>query len=325
MSVPVLKALSEQYPETEIYLLTGKLFNPLFSDINNLNILNPDLKGKHKGIKGLFILFTEIKKNVSPDIVIDIHDVLRTKILRLLFKFSGIKVRKIDKGRRAKRKLTKQKNKVLKPLKHTTERYTETFFKAGLDLNLKYSFKKNIKSDNIHISDLVNSDKKNIGIAPFAKHLQKQYPIEKTEELIKLLSENNYQILLFGGGNKEKETANKIAEKYKNTINIIGKYSLKDEIALMNNLDVMITPDSGNMHLAALTSVKIISIWGATHPFAGFTPFVEDNRHLIIRNSNLKCSPCSIFGNKKCYKHTLECLYSIPPEEIFTLCKKITD
>ncbi len=325
MTVPVLKALSEQYPENEIYLLTGKFFNPLFSDINNLKILNPDLRGKHKGIKGLFSLFKEIKKNISPDIVIDIHDVLRTKILRFLFKLSGIKVQKIDKGRKEKKNLTKQKNKILKPLKHTTERYKETFLKAGFDFELNYFSGKNIKSNGIPASDLINPDKRNIGIAPFAKHLQKQYPIEKTEKLIKLLSENNYQILLFGGGNKEKEIADRIAEKYKNTINIIGKYSLKDEIALMNDLDVMITPDSGNMHLAALTSVKIISIWGATHPFAGFTPFISENKHFIIQNNDLNCRPCSVFGNKKCYKNTIECLTSIEPEEVFKICKKITD
>ncbi len=322
LSVPVIKAVSEQNKDAEIYLMTNKLYNVFFEGIENVKFINPDLKVKHKGFIGLFNLYREIKKEISPDFIIDIHDVLRTKILRLFFSVSGTKTYKINKGRKEKKKLTRKKNKILKPLKHTSERYLEVFEKAGFPVKLSYNGKN--LSISSKIIDLTKGKKKKIGIAPFAKHLQKQYPIEKTEELIKKLSGNGFHVFLFGGGEKEKTIAENIAGKYQNTISVIGKLSFKEEIELIAGLDVMITPDSGNMHIAALTSTKIISVWGATHPFAGFTPFVPSKQHFILQNENLSCRPCSVFGNKKCYKNTLECLRSITPEEIYELCEKIT-
>ncbi len=324
LSVPVIKAVTEQHNTAEIYFITNKLYNNFFPKNKNLHFINPELKGKHKGLTGLFALYRQIKKDISPDVLIDIHDVLRTKILRFFFALSGIKSFKIDKGRSDKKQLTRKKHKILKPLKHTGERYAETFEKAGFPINLNFQKKEKAKNISSEIKQIIEGTEKRIGIAPFAKHLQKQYPLEKTEILIKQLSENNFHIFLFGGGEQEKNIAEKIETQYKNTLSVIGKLSMKEEIELIDNLDIMITPDSGNMHIAALTSVTIISIWGATHPFAGFTPFVPEEQHKIIQNNELKCRPCSVFGNKKCYKNTLECLYSISPDDIFNLCKKIT-
>jgi len=324
MSVSVLSALSTQHAEHDIYLITNKLYNPFFSNISNLTILNPDLKGKHKGIKGLYFYYKELKKEINPDIFIDIHDILRTKIIRFFFQLNGVKTVKIDKGRKEKKQLTRKKNKLLKPLKHTTERYIETFLKADILIHNQPRTIIEYHINTSEISNLLQGSEKKIGIAPFAKHIQKQYPINKTEELIQKLVKDNYKIFLFGGGKEEKQIAEKISKEIPNVTSLIGKFSLKDEIAFIDKLDVMITPDSGNMHIAALTSVRIISIWGATHPYAGFTPNVPENNLYIIQNNNLSCRPCSIFGNKKCYKNTLECLTSIEPEEIFQVCKKIT-
>ncbi|NPA68213.1 MAG: glycosyltransferase family 9 protein [Chlorobi bacterium] len=324
LSVPVIKAALDRYKEAEIYLMTNKLYNSFFPENPKLHFINPDLKGKHKGITGLFALYRQTKKEISPDIVIDIHDVLRTKILRLFFALTGIKTYKTDKGRKEKRKLTRKKNKILKPLKHTSRRYAGTFAKAGLPLILEYKNKIKPGTASNKIKELIAGKEKKIGIAPFAKHRQKQYPLEKTEKLIKLLTDNGFSIFLFGGGEKEQKIAENIASKYDNTTSVIGKLSIKEEIELIDNLDIMISPDSGNMHIAALTSVKIISIWGATHPYAGFTPFVPENRHFIIQNNNLECRPCSVFGNKSCYKNSLECLNTIKPEGIAAICNKIT-
>ncbi len=324
LTVPVLKTFTEQQPNNSIFLLTKTFFNPLFSEISDIEIINPDFNNKHKGIFGLYKLYKEIKTRVNPDIVIDLHDVLRTKFIRFMFRLSGIKTVKINKGRKEKKRLTRRKNKLLKPLKHTASRYKETFERAGFTINLNQSFTNSHQFSKKRPDNISEKEPKEIGIAPFAKHIQKQYPIEKTKILIRKLSKEGYKIFLFGGGKKEKEIAEKIAENFSNVTSLIGKLPLEEEIEFINRLDVMITPDSGNMHIAALTSVKIISIWGATHPFAGFTAFVPENRHYIVQNEQLTCRPCSVFGNKECYKKTLECLNTIEPEEIFNLCKKIT-
>ncbi len=321
--VPVVEAFSKRYDDVEIFMLTNKLFNPFFSEINNLTLINPKLKGKHKGFLGLFKLYKEIKKEYSIDVVIDLHDVLRSKFLRFLFTFSGIKTFKIEKGRDKKKKLVKQKEKVLKQLKHSAERYKDVFEDADFYFSLD---KKNIQKkkqlpDEFRFKSLESVAK--IGIAPFAMHKQKQYTYSKMLQVIEQLNERGYEMFIFGGGNSEKEKAFKIENKFKNVSSLIGKYKLQDEMKIISNLDLMITMDSSNMHIAALMGVNIISIWGATHPYAGFTPFISDEKSFIIQNEDLTCRPCSVYGNKECYKGTLECFETIQVDEIIKTCEGI--
>ena len=152
-------------------------------------------------------------------------------------------------------------------------------------------------------------------------HEQKQYPIDKMKTVIEILDEKGYQIFIFGGGNQEKKIAENIEKTSNNIHSVIGKFSLEEEIALISKLDLMISMDSANMHIAALTGIKIVSIWGATHPFAGFTPFIQKEKSYIIQNETLDCRPCSVYGNKKCYKETLECMNSILPDRIAKVCE----
>jgi len=320
LTVPVIKAMSMKYSDAEIFILTNKLFNPFFKEIQNLRFTNPELKGKHKGILGLFKLFKEIKKN-NFDVVIDLHDVIRSTFLRTLFKLSGVKTFKIDKGRKEKKLLIKKDSKKLRQLKHSSERYKDVFAKAGFNFELNKDFKVARKELPNNFAFKNSSEIKKIGIAPFAKHEQKQYPFEKVQELISLLSEKNHEIFIFGGGKKEKDLSEKLENEFKNVSSIIGKYKLEEEIAIISNLDLMISMDSSNMHIAALTGIKIISIWGATHPFAGFTPFISDDKSFIVQNENLQCRPCSVYGNKGCYKGTLEC-FDISANEVFNVCEK---
>ncbi len=323
MSVPLVRALSKQYPNSKILYLTRKSFNPFFSDIQNLVLINPDLNREHKGIWGLFKLYKQINKRYQPEFILDIHDVLRSKILRFFFKLSGKKVFVIDKGRKEKKALTRRENKILKPLKHSTLRYAEVAEKAGFSLKLskKHVFKAELKGK---LLDVLSKDKKNIGIAPFAMHIQKQYPLEKTEQVIDLLIKNGYRVLIFGGGKKEQEFADDLSKNSQDIISVIGKFSLDDEIKLISNLDLMISMDSSNMHIAALTGIHIVSVWGGTHPFAGFTPFVADEKSHIIQREDLACRPCSVFGSTACYKERLEC-FDIEAVNIVEQCKRILE
>jgi ADP-heptose:LPS heptosyltransferase len=322
LTVPVIKALAEQHKEHQISLLTNKLFNPFFAHIPNLAVINPDLKVKHKGVIGLYKLFKSLKEDVDPDIVFDLHDVIRTKIIRFFFLFTKVKAFKISKGRREKRNLTKRKNKKLKELKHTVLRYRETLIKGGIVTNLENTS----QNREFRISDkakqIIENNFVKVGIAPFAKHFQKQYPLEKSKELIRLLSERGYRIYIFGGGKKEQAFAKEMEKSYKSITSLVNKYPLQDEIALIDKTDVMITMDSANMHIAALTGTNIVSVWGATHPFAGFTPFTKTGKTVYIQNEKLVCRPCSVYGNKECYIGTFECMESISPEEIAEACER---
>lgn len=154
-----------------------------------------------------------------------------------------------------------------------------------------------------------------IGIAPFAAHKGKIYPLEKMERVIELLLERepNCRIFLFGGGAEERELLTQWESRHDRcTCALLG--SLYNELVLMSHLDTMVSMDSANMHLASLTGTRVVSVWGATHPFAGFMGWNQSPADAV--QTTLPCRPCSIFGNKPCLHGDYPCLNSITPEEI---------
>ena len=154
-----------------------------------------------------------------------------------------------------------------------------------------------------------------IGIAPFAAHKGKIYPLEKMERVIELLLERepNCRIFLFGGGAEERELLTQWESRHDRcTCALLG--SLYNELVLMSHLDTMVSMDSANMHLASLTGTRVVSVWGATHPFAGFMGWNQSPADAV--QTTLPCRPCSIFGNKPCLHGDYPCLHSITPEEI---------
>ena len=106
--------------------------------------------------------------------------------------------------------------------------------------------------------------------------------------------------MLFGGGKKEIEILDSLASNKENVINMAGKIKFQQELALISNLDVMLSMDSGNAHIAAMLGVKVITLWGATHPFAGFSPFNQPLENALVSDRNqFPKLPTSVYGNKK--------------------------
>ena len=294
MTVPVLRALTAQHPDIKITVLTRSFFKPFFEDIKNVEVCSADLKGKHKGVLGLYKLSKELKK-LQFDAVADLHNVLRTKVLK--FFFSGKKVVQLDKGRAEKKALTTGKS--FKQLKTTHQRYADVFEALGYLVDLSNpKFPKPVKlSENLE-SFFFNKKLKAIGIAPFAAHQSKMYPLEKMKEVISRLSKE-YNIILFGGGEEEIEILSEFETRFKNTISIAGKLTLDEELHVISNLDVMLAMDSGNAHIAAMLGIKVVTIWGVTHPFAGFAPFNQlDSLAITANREKFPLIPTSVYGNK---------------------------
>ena len=301
MIVPVLKEFLSQNPDTEIVFVSRKNFADLFDGVERLTFRGVNLDN-YKGVFGLRKLALELKKEFQPDFVADLHNVLRTKILSFFFK----KTATLDKGRTEKKQLTQKENKIKKPLKPTTERYADIFRKLGFKLKLSHQLPEN------------TLQKSGIGFAPFAQHEGKMLPIEKSLELVKVLSQKN-QVYLFGGGKKEVEILSKWEQELDNVTSLAGKLSLTQELQKMAELETMISMDSANMHLASLVGTRVISVWGATHYFAGFLGYGQSEND-IVEIKNLECRPCSVFGNKPCYRGDYACLNKI---EISEILKKI--
>jgi ADP-heptose:LPS heptosyltransferase len=311
MTVPVIRALLNQYPDLKVTVLTRKQFNPIFRSIPGVEIYTADLKGKHRGVFGLYQLSRSLKK-LKIDAVADLHNVLRTKILRLFF--MGTPFYSIDKGRAEKKALLS--GQLFEPLKTTHQRYAEVFAQLGYDVNLENPvFPKPIDLNQSKVFKHLELKRPLIGIAPFAAHQGKMYPLQLMEEVIAQLS-NNYQIVLFGGGKMEAKALSRIEKQFANVVSVAGKMSLNEELALISNLDLMISMDSGNGHLAAIYGIKVLTIWGVTHPFAGFAPYQQGEGHqLLADRQKYPLIPTSIYGNK-CPEGYEQASASIPPSRI---------
>ncbi|MBJ2174231.1 glycosyltransferase family 9 protein [Aureibaculum sp. A20] len=315
MVVPIIRALVEQYPTVKITMVSRTFLKPLFDDIPNVHFYAADVKGTHKGLMGLYKLSKELKQ-LKFNAFADLHNVLRSKVLR--FFLFGIKMAVIDKGRAEKKALTRIENKIFKPLKTSHERYADVFGKLGYPINLLNPIFPEKEKLSERITNLIGLDhKKWIGIAPFAQHQGKMYPLDLIEKVIdKLTVSNNYKVLLFGGGEKEIKALNDLENRYSDTITVAGKLNFKEELALISNLDGMLSMDSANGHLSAMQGVKTITIWGVTHPYAGFTPFNQPQEYQILPDlEKYPKLPCSIYGNKICEGYE-DVMRSIDPQTV---------
>ena len=308
IAIPVLYSVAKKYPEDNFLLLTKSSWQSMFvNKPSNLTIYPVYTKDRHKGIRGIIRLLRELSSviNVREIKIADIHGVIRSYFVDFYFRFKGKPVVVIDKGKREKQKLIRQKNKIMKPVKTTLDRYREVFEKLGYDSSLCF---------NGLFSEKPVNEQIRIGIAPFAKHRGKTYPLEQMEEVVCRLNElPNLQIVLWGGKDNHK-LLESWAEKHVKVTSVAGRMSLQEELFLMNQMDLMISMDSANMQLASLVNTPVISIWGATHPFAGFYGYNQNESNII--QLDLPCRPCSIFGNKPCKQGDYACLKQITPEMI---------
>ena len=301
MTVPVIRAFVAQNPNIKITVVSRPFFQPFFDGIENVSFFGVDLNHRHKGFIGLLRLFSDLRK-LNIDAVADLHNVLRSKIVRTLFALSGKKVAATDKGRAEKKALTSLTNKVFAPVKPMVERHVETFKKLGFSVDLtnpKFPEKAILLEDILKITGTKNQNW--IGIAPFAQYESKVYPIDLMQQVIDGLTKNkNCKIFLFGGGEKEIQLLNQLQNQHENVLVLAGKIQFKQELEVISNLDLMLSMDSGNAHISSMLGVKVITLWGATHPYAGFKPFNQpDDFCLTSDRDKYPLLPTSIYGNKK--------------------------
>lgn len=301
MTVPVIRALVEQNVNVKVTVVSRPFFAPFFNDIPNVDFFPVDLNKRHKGFIGLLQLYSDLRK-LQIDCVADLHNVLRSKIIRSLFAISGKKVAATDKGRAEKKALTRAKDKIFAPVTSMFDRHVYTFQQIGFSIDLsKPTFpEKGALTDEI-VSITGAKNKKWIGIAPFAQYQTKVYPFDLMQKVIDGLAKNNNQkIFLFGGGKEEIDQLNQLKDSHLNVIVVAGKIKFQQEINLISNLDLMLSMDSGNAHIAAMLGTKVITIWGATHPYAGFKPFNQPDNFCVTADREIfPLLPTSVYGNKK--------------------------
>ena len=338
MTVPVVYSLAMQYPHVRVTVLSRPFARPFFENLApNVGFMEADIKGEYKGVKGLNALYRRlIAKQFTA--IADLHSVLRSDYLRMRFNLANFKVAHIDKHRKGKRKLVAASDKKLEQQPTSFQNYADVFAQLGYPIHMNFTSIYGDKQGNLatlpqevfRVGDsAISLEDKHvtepwIGIAPFAAHEGKIYPVQLMEKVIQRLIHNHphCHIFLFGGGANETPVMNEWAEKYPSVINASSHlHGLQQELILMSHLHVMLSMDSANMHLASLVNTPVVSIWGATHPYAGFMGWHQEPANAV--QLDLPCRPCSIYGNKTCMRGDFACMKNISPELVVEKIDKV--
>lgn len=322
MTVPVVDSLARQYPDVRITMLSRPFARPFFEYMpQNVGFMEADLKHEYYGVKGLNALYRRLTaKNFTA--IADFHSVLRSDYLRMRFNIDRYKVAHVDKHRSERKLLVSQSGKRLQPLPTSFDNYTDMLARLGYPVRLDFrSIFPPEGGDMSRLPASFNVPKADgeawIGIAPFAAHEGKIYPLELMEQAVRQIVSRHpgCRLFLFGGGDTEIAALNEWSAKFERCVNasaLLG--GIGSELILMSHLDVMISMDSANMHMASIVGTPVVSVWGATHPYAGFMGWGQSIDNAV--QSDMPCRPCSIFGNKPCLRGDFMCMKSIPPEEI---------
>lgn len=321
MAVPVVYSLARQYPNVRITMLSRPFARPFFENLApNVGFMEADIKNEYHGIKGLNALYRRLTAKQFTAVA-DLHNVIRSNYLRMRFNVGQTRVAHIDKHRQQRRQLTASRGKVMEPLPTAFENYAKVFEELGYPIQPEFTSILTPEQTNLRLLPEIIGEKKPfqqwIGIAPFAAHAQKTLPLDKIRSVIQRITLNHpsCRIFLFGGGEHERQLIDAIAAEDKHCINASAQlHGLRQELILMSHLDVMVTMDSSNMHLASLVATPVVSVWGATHPYAGFMGWGQKAEDAI--QVDLPCRPCSIFGKRPCQRGDMACLTSIDPEAI---------
>lgn len=301
MMVPVLKALTTQHKNVRVTIVSRAFFKPFFAGIPKVDFYSAEPNRRHKGLKGILKLYKELKA-LHITSVADLHNVIRSKIVTALFKYSGKNTATVDKARAQRAALIRPDNKVFEPLTAVTKRYAEVFDKLGFPVKLEtVSMPERLDFTPDVLAFTGTRNGYWVGIAPFAKHRSKVYPDDLMQKVItELAAKPDTKLFLFGAGKSEVRKLEKYAKAHSNVIVAAGRTSLVQELQLISNLDVMLSMDSSNAHMAAMYGVNTVTLWGATHPYAGFAPYNQPMENALVSDrEKYPKLPTSVYGDKK--------------------------
>lgn len=306
MTIPAIYSLARQYPSLHIDVLTRPFFARLF--INrpaNIDIITADFKGEYRGASGMWKLMRRLAA-LHPDCVADLHNVLRSWLIDAWLRLRGVKVAMVDKNRRERSRLFSDKV----AQTNFVNRYADVFARLGYPVKLDF---KSIY-DGFPAQSPIEPDTPCVGVAPFARYYNKTYPPEMMRRVVENLCRSGINVYLFGGRGREAEELQQWANDIDRCHSVAGCYSIDLELALMSRMEVMVSMDSANQHLASLAGTRVLSVWGSTTPACGFLGYGQLPDDTVCLN--LSCQPCSVAGKPTCPQGHLDCMCNIPPSMI---------
>lgn len=319
MTIPAIYSFARQYPQWDVKVLTSPFFARLFLNHPvNVSFLIFDKK------KGLLHLLKTLRHE-SVDKVADFHNLLRSWCIDAFFLLRGKPVCMLRKQRGKRKELTSRNGKSPVSQRPYTQRYFDVL--ERLDFPVRPDFTSLFQEiQPAVLSGILPERGKEhwVGIAPFARYMNKTYPVELMEQTVALLAQTpGYQVFLFGGRGQEAERLQEWASMYDDVRSLAGLLPIEQELAAMSQLDVMVSMDSANMHLASLAGIPVVSIWGSTTPECGFLGWHQKLENALV--ARLDCQPCTIAGSEHCKRGDLACLKAITPRHIIQQIKQVTE
>ncbi len=300
MTVPVLYSVARQYPGLRLTVVTRPFFRRLFVDCpSNIGFVdfNPT---EYRGVRGLMRFVGKLRSG-GFTAVADLHDVVRTRVMRYAMRLHGVPVVSVDKDRQGRKKLTRDKSREFQ--RNYVDRYADVFARLGYPVEVSF--------DGLFG---VVAPRSGVGIAPFARYLTKTYPPGLMEQVARMLTDSGVGVTLFGARGEEQLILEQWVSRNPVLTSLAGKLSIEDELRAMSRLEVMLTMDSANMHLASLAGTPVVSVWGSTIPQCGFMGYGQSTERAVWLD--LPCQPCSVAGLPECPLGTCACLADLPPERV---------
>ena len=311
MTLPAIYEVAEEHPRDTFVLLTQPFMARMVVGAP-INLSTHIFRKEEDGAWWQLVRFAgELHKQYPEAVVVDLHDVLRTKVLRTLLQMRGHRVVALEKPRAARRALLKPRTTDVVPqelyLPRMTDLYLETLQRAGLSVLSK--------GKRVLLGTLCPS-RVTIGIAPYAQYQGKMITEEQTLELIDGLKARypSSDLILYGAPGAEARKNRALVALRPQSVRMTTADGLQNEIREIAQLDCMISMDSANQHIAAMVGTPVVSVWGATHPAAGFMAFRTTERSTV--GVPLECRPCSIYGDKPCHRGDYACITQLSMSQV---------
>jgi len=314
LTIPLVHSLKKDLKSKEVHVLIRPEAKSVFKNDPNVDkIILYDKRGTEKGLINLYKIIKKIRKN-RYDVVISPHRSLRSALITFFSnapKRIGFNINSLNFVYNKKVKYVKKFHEVDRNLSLIRPLYDG---EINVDFNMY-----NSKQDEIKAKEIINkfcniNEASIIGIAASSQWNTKRWPPNYYKELIDMLISNGFYVILFGS---EKDTGicNEIANNYDNKIlNLCGSLTINESSEVMKYCKVIVSNDTGAMHIGSVSGVTTIAIYGPTLPEFGFYPYGVKNK---IMQEKIYCRPCSIHGGQKCPEGHFRCMKNIHPKQVF--------
>ncbi len=329
LSSPLLRVLRKRFPQSQIDYVTRKDYAELVRFNQNINFTYEfDI---NLGFRGLHELRTRIRKE-GYDLFVDIHGSLRSLYVAAFPGHSSVV--RVDKRKKERSALVRHKKDLYKEIVPVSQRYIETVEKYGV--------KDDGKGLELHIPDTVLSGASGkmarlklseyemvIGICPTARHATKCWPRDRFVALGARMAKEWGAKILFFGGPADFEYCRVLADSVEAeagigcTSNFCGQLTLLEAAAAMDLCDLVVTNDSGLMHIAEARQRNLVAIFGSTVRQFGFFP--QNTNSIVIERKELRCRPCTYIGRASCPEKHFRCMEEITVQEVFQQCARILE